>query len=604
MRIINSAISRRWWFQILANLAVFFLYYLGGILGEFVAIPPGYVSPVWPPSGIALAAMFLLGYRVWPGIFLGSFLHNFLLFSHEVIYSHMFLPALVSVSIALLAVLQASAALWLIRRYEDEETILETSMGILKFICIAMVTCLINSVGGVTILTLAGQQQWSQYLELWWTWWVGDTVGIIAFTPLIVVWYQYPMRDWTLKKALEVVIFLTLLCIACYIIFSFSLPLSFLILPFPIFAAFRYGYSGLLTVLLIINIWVIFNTALGRGPFVQLNSPIESLLLMKTYIVMLIVVFLFLISSLLERDKVKKILEHYSHDLEKRVLERTNELQTKLKEIQDMQQRVINQERLSSLGALTAGLAQEIKNPLNMIYNFSVVSLKLIEKIKENLLFPGVEQEKVEKVQHQFQTLNENIEKIKDHSTKANTIIQGTLMHARQQTGVFQPVYIHNLIELNLKLLYQQQRIQDMSFFVQIEKDFDPTISTIMIIEQDIGRVILNLLDNSFYSLIKKKEEVGLGFNPILSITTKNHKDRIIITIWDNGLGISEEDKKKIFTPFFTTKPAGLGTGLGLSVCHDIIVSGHHGEITVKSELGKFAEFSIALFRRPPESTQ
>jgi len=591
----SSMHVKRFLRRLLIILGVFASYFLSAIIGQWLAVPPGYVTLVWLPAGIGLVAVLLFGYRVWPGIFLGSFLHNFLI---GVGFNELLIGGIASAILGGFASIQACLGVKLLKPFSEPQEFLETPKGVLKFLIVSAGISLISAIGGVLTLSSAGMQEWSQFFELFAIWWIGDAVGIITVTPLILSWIKYPILENLSKRIWEVLIFFVLFNFAGYYIFHFSLPRTYLILPFPIWAAFRFGYAGLTTVVALINIWVLWSTVNGNGPFIQ-ASQFDSLLAVKMFVGTINIVFLFLMSALMERSKVKKLLQNYNRDLEEKVVERTKQLHIKLKEVQEMQLRVEHQERLSALGALTAGVAHEIKNPLNFIYNFSDLSVKLVEKIDEDLdpYKSNLDSESKSKIEKKFTTLLENIQKVKEHATKANDVIQRMLMHAREESDLLQPVDVHNLIEVNLRVLYQQKRLQNNSFQVDIQKEFDPNVTTIQIVEQDVNRVILNMIDNAFYSLLKKKEEAGEGYQPVLRISTEKLEEDIKIVIWDNGLGVALENVNRIFIPFFSTKPPGEGTGLGLSISHDIIVVRHKGQIKVRSELGKFAEFTIILHK-------
>lgn len=580
---------------------LFILYYLGALLGGMMAIPPGYATIVWPSSGIALAAILLFGYRIWPGILLGSFLYNIQVFHPQFEISSLGLGILTSSIIGIFASIQACVGAWLLHHFENEY-FLETPRGIFKFIIIAMVSCVINSTIGVVTVILAGKENWHHFFELWTTWWVGDSVGVLVATPFLLSWVRYPINNWNVKRIIEVLLFLMAFTITEIIVVSTHLPLFYLVFPFPLWAAFRFGYAGLTTTVVLMNLWVLLATIKGMGPFAQVGSLLESLFLMKSFIVASMVILLFFMSALVERAKVKQLLLDYNRDLENTVSKRTAELNQKISELQEMQLRIMTQERLSSLGAIAGGIAHEIKSPLSFIYNFSELSINHLEKLMEELnqVKDKLGTELFEKIDKKFPMLIMNIKKIKDYADNADHIIQGILNHSKQQTGVLKEIDLHSLIERSFSVLYQQKRLQEITLQIEFQKEFDPAVTTILAIEQDISRVFLNLIDNAIYYLANKKAELGKDFLPILRITTMDLGDKIQISIWDNGPGIAKENLTKIFSPFFSTKSAGEGTGLGLSVCYDIVTKMHHGQLQVLSEIDKFTLIMITLPKSPP----
>ncbi|NUM78151.1 GHKL domain-containing protein [candidate division KSB1 bacterium] len=265
------------------------------------------------------------------------------------------------------------------------------------------------------------------------------------------------------------------------------------------------------------------------------------------------------------------------------------------------QQQLITQEKLASLGQLTAGIAHEIKNPLNFVNNFAALSVDLAKELREEIakLEDGgskiVDGERLASIKEILETLEQNAEKINHHGKRADSIVKSMMQHARGSSGQREMVDINHLLDEAVNLTYHGMRANDASFNVTIEKEYDSSIGKLEVVPQDISRVLLNIINNACYAANQKKKASEDGFSPTLSVATKNLSDKIEVRIRDNGNGIPPDVRAKIFNPFFTTKPAGQGTGLGLSISHDIIVQQHHGEIKVKTEEGKFTEFIISL---------
>jgi len=245
---------------------------------------------------------------------------------------------------------------------------------------------------------------------------------------------------------------------------------------------------------------------------------------------------------------------------------------------------------MASLGELTAGIAHEIQNPLNFVNNFSEVNSELIEEMKTKLT-DGNHEDAVALAND----IAENEKKITQHGKRADAIVKGMLLHSRSSSGVKEPTNINALADEYLRLAYHGQRAKDKSFNVTMKTDFDETIGKINIIPQDIGRVILNLITNAFYAVTEKKHQHPDGYEPTVSVSTKNIGDKYLISVKDNGNGIPQKALDKIFQPFFTTKPSGQGTGLGLSMSYDIITKAHGGELKVDTHEGEGAEFIIIL---------
>jgi signal transduction histidine kinase len=281
----------------------------------------------------------------------------------------------------------------------------------------------------------------------------------------------------------------------------------------------------------------------------------------------------------------------------KEVQERTRELSQSLDELRTAQDRLIQTEKLASLGQLTAGIAHEIKNPLNFVNNFSALSAELVDELNDVLKPAALDGKTREEIDELTHMLKGNLEKVVQHGKRADSIVKNMLLHSREGAGEHRPVDINAIVEESLNLAYHGARAEKSGFNITLQRDLDPEAGMIDLYPQEITRVFLNLISNGFYAATKRKEAGAGGFEPTLSASTKNLGNQVEIRIRDNGTGIPLEVKEKMFNPFFTTKPAGEGTGLGLSMSHDIVVKQHGGKIDVDTEPGAFTEFIITLPR-------
>jgi predicted ATPase/signal transduction histidine kinase len=257
------------------------------------------------------------------------------------------------------------------------------------------------------------------------------------------------------------------------------------------------------------------------------------------------------------------------------------------------QQQLILQERLASLGSLTAGIAHEIKNPLNFVNNFAELSVGLADEIAE-----GVRRGDVAELDEVLGDLRQNLERIREHGKRANGIINGMLLHARATSGARDAVDVNALLADSVNLAYHGMRGRRRGFDVTLSADYDRSIGVMQLASSELSQVFVNVIDNACYAMVKKAEARGAGYTPELAVRTRNLGERAEVRIRDNGLGIPADVVARIFNPFFTTKPAGEGTGLGLSVSHDIVVQGHQGEMRVDSTPGEYTEFVITLPRK------
>ena len=280
--------------------------------------------------------------------------------------------------------------------------------------------------------------------------------------------------------------------------------------------------------------------------------------------------------------------------------QRTHELATSLDNLRAAQDRLVQTEKLASLGQLTAGIAHEIKNPLNFVNNFSGISAELIGELQNTLSGLSVNPEMQAEIDDLIDTLRGNLEKVVQHGKRADGIVKSMLMHSGESSGQQQPTDINALVEESLNRAYYNARAEQRGFTINLEKSFDPTAGEAHLFPREITRALLNLISNGFYAATKRNAEAkGDGHEPILSAATKSLGDRVEIRIRDNGTGMTVDVKEQMFNPFFTTKPTGEGTGLGLSISHDIIVKQHGGSIEVETQPGQFTEIRVILPRTP-----
>ncbi len=309
--------------------------------------------------------------------------------------------------------------------------------------------------------------------------------------------------------------------------------------------------------------------------------------------------------SLVQLKSANNQLLEYNQNLETKVADRTRELSANtvklekaIDELRQAQKQMVTQEKLASLGTLTAGIAHEIKNPLNFINNFSQLSQWSVNEIEQLLVTPEngqLNNDHLVVLKDHIADLSVNLSKITDHGKRADSIIKSMLSHSREKTSEKQMVELNSLLDEYLNLVLHGKHLDHRGYAIPIKKNYADDIGHINMYPQEFGQVIINILNNAFEALIEKRQLTGNSFNPSIQVSTINHESQVEIRIRDNGPGIPLEVREKIFTPFFTTKPAGKGTGLGMSISHDIIVNLHKGQFQYDSVPGQYTEFIIKL---------
>ena len=300
-----------------------------------------------------------------------------------------------------------------------------------------------------------------------------------------------------------------------------------------------------------------------------------------------------------EQEKAQRLIEAQNVELERLVAERTaaltqqaDELRAALSELRAAQTQLVQAEKMASLGELTAGIAHEIQNPLNFVNNFADVSVEMLGELRDEQARP---QRDPALEADLLNDINQNLQKIHYHGQRAASIVKGMLEHSRASTGERLPTDVNHLAEEYLRLAYQGLRAKDKSFNATLSTNLAANLPLVEAVGADLGRVLLNLLSNAFYAVRQRQLTGEAGYVPTVAVSTCQQGEQVEIRVHDNGLGIPEAVKSKIFQPFFTTKPAGEGTGLGLSLSYDIVTKGHGGTLTVESEPGAFTDFLISL---------
>ncbi len=294
--------------------------------------------------------------------------------------------------------------------------------------------------------------------------------------------------------------------------------------------------------------------------------------------------------NLAQEQEKQQILANQNILLETQVTDRTAELNQSLANLKATQAQLIQSEKMASLGELTAGIAHEIQNPLNFVNNFSELNTELVEEMKQE-----IEKGELEEIKAIATDIEENSKKINMHGKRADAIVKGMLQHSQSGSGTKEPTDINGLADEYMRLSYHGLSSKDKSFHTETTTNFDQALPKINVIPQDVGKVFFNLFNNAFYAVNQKQKTAGADYKPEVSVTTSSENGHVVIKVKDNGTGIPDAIKEKIMQPFFTTKPTGEGTGLGLSLTYDMVVKGHGGSIDVETHEGNYTTFTILL---------
>ncbi|WP_454783238.1 MASE1 domain-containing protein [Legionella sp. WA2022007384] len=588
----NTIKTWQFWYP---NIITVLIYTIGGVASNIWMIPHTLVTPLWLPSGAALAMVLWYGNKVFLGIAISEVLVTATL-GNVLSWQTWIASAFVGVG----AGLQAIWAAQLIQHYTHTKTPFYTVRDVLIFIfggdfLISLTSCTV----GIASLVLFDLIKPGQIINNWFVWWIGDIVGIMVITPLIMAWYD-SKPTFNLKLFLEYVLLIGLLSCTIVMIYILHYPLAYILLPFCVWSAVRFSIRLAIITAFIISISVLWLEIHGYQEFSYMDIS-SSLIFLQAFVAVIFFTTLILSAVINERKKAQEELLHANIKLESRVEQRTRDLNKKniqlnktLETLKKAKTQLIQAEKMSSLGVLTAGIAHEINNPVNFI-SANIGPLKndiddimnLLNKyeeitpetsIKEKLLEISKYREAID-LSFTLQETHNLLDGIEEGARRTASIVKDLRTFSRLDEGELKQVNIHENIDSTLTLLHNQFRDR-----IIINKNYGD-IPEIECFSGKLNQVFMNILTNAAHAIPEHGE---------ITITTAKKKNHILIRIRDTGVGMTKETMAKMFEPFFTTKPVGKGTGLGLSISYSIIQE-HHGTITIKSALGKGSEFKITL---------
>ncbi len=584
--------SWRFWLE---NIVAGILYTVSGLISNIWAVPHDMVAPLWLPSGFALATTLWWGYRSTFGVFIAEFIVTALL-GDVTVWQNWVASAFVGGG----AVLQAMIGAWLIQHFTHSRSPFFSVSAVFIFIFGAgLLVCVTSATIGSLSLLVFGLIKLTDFIPTWYVWWLGDTVGIMVITPVIMTWYHTEIKfNW--KQLCEFVSLLLLLGITIWMIYVLHYPLTYILIPFCVWGAVRFGPRLATIVAFLIAISVLWLDVHGYKEFLVTNIS-TSLLFLQAYVAVIFFTTLILSAILNERKTAQQELVKVNLELEERVTQRTQALAEKnvalntvLDELKQAEAQLIQAEKMSSLGVLTAGIAHEINNAVNFI-SANINPLKNdIEDIMRVLakyteITPGISLNdklaEINKLTNEID-LNYTVDEtrnllsgMEEGAKRTAGIVKDLRTFSRLDESELKHVNIHDNINSTLTLLHSQYR--DKITIVKNYGDLPP----VECYPGKLNQVLMNIITNAIHATPDKGE---------ITISTTTKADKIAISIRDTGTGMTKEIMAKIFEPFFTTKDVGHGTGLGLSISYSIIQD-HHGSIEVVSEPGKGSEFIITL---------
>lgn len=567
------------------NLVIAVLIFLGAEVGRLVGYQdlPLQITVVWPPTGISLAGILLYGYGVWPGIFLGNAFYNCLHLITGIPDGTLglFLGSL----IALASLAQALIAGGMMRRLSSTNYF-STLNDVWIFVVSGVFPSLIAPTIGILSLHYFGFSGSAPMLEQWFTFWLGDTLGIFILTPFIIVFLLYPFPTDAKEHIGEAILMGISFLMVTYLSFWEIYPLAHLFMPICLWAAFRFHLQGATIASLITSIFTLVPTSLGIGSVV-IYLKNTALVFLDSFLA--VTAAITLVVAVLMRERINSLakLEEYNRDL-------TNKIHAKTQQLKEAQSAIFVKEKLASLGLLATGIGRKMGEPLNEISDYTKASQDTLDLLKTT--FEGskgkVDDSLFQMFENNFEILKNTLDQIYQACKKGTGIVKLLLDQSSRSvlTKVeVRSINVHTLLNQCLNAVLAQEKEKHPRFVVNIQKEFNPNIGMIEGVAEDLIHAFRHILENSFFMLWQAKTKFGEDFKPTLKIKTEQTHNLVEITFIDNGLGLTPDEIEVFYDPF----PPGEASGLGLAIAHDIITEEHHGKIELESKKGEYLQVKI-----------
>jgi two-component system, NtrC family, sensor kinase len=598
------------------------VYYTTGELGRFLASTPNNVTPVWPPDGFALAALLILGYRVWPGVLIGSFFADIWAVLDNTNANSVTISILTASIIAGGTTSSAIISNFLLRKFVGSHHLFDRPQNVFKFIVVGgMIGPIVSATVGISALCFRGLVPLADWAMNWFIWWVSNVAGILIFTPLVLIWAQPSLKairkffqfytaiirqkklnlkylkslSFHIKQA-EFSLLIILVIVVGYIAFGGGYPIEYMLIPFLVWAVFRFSIEGATLLIFIVSAMAVLGTVKGGGPFARPNIN-ESLILLQSFIGVIVLTTLILCSVIAQRRQVE-------HQLRLK----TQQVEQTLWDLQQAQSLLIHSEKMSGLGQLVAGVAHEINNPVNFISgNLSYANeyieslLSLIQMYQDSYAIPIPEiQNKIDEIDLDFvmEDLPKLLSSMKIGTDRIQTIVLSLRNFSRTEGSTPKVADIHEGLDNTLLILQHCLKPSGENVSIEVIKKYS-NLPKIECYASELNQVFMNILANAIDALSEKRIQKNLNQSEILpriEISTKIVDENCVaVSISDNGSGMPEEIVNRIFDLFYTTKPVGKGTGLGLYISHKIISERHRGKLKCVSLCDRGTEFIIEL---------
>lgn len=582
-------------FNLLFNVFLGIAVYLGAELGRLQGIQnqPLSISVVWPSTGFSLAALLLFGVNAWPGIFFGNFVYNF---SHLFVNSHeILIPLSSALLVSLGSLCQAFLGFFILRAFTTKGYFNTVKDIIIFLIPGGILTCMIASTVGVTALFFFYKTVTAEnFFNTWLTFWIGDSMGVYIFTPLLVVW------SISRKPSLEIGRYFwegvsIVVGFAAVTFLSLSFPLAFLYIPLSVWTAYRFGMRGATLAIFLIAMVTIIRTSMGYGALYKYLMH-DTILFLVIFLEIIVAITLIIAAFSNERAAALQQVQNYNIDLQQAV-------EMHMEQLKYMGNEIFIKKRLASLGLLTSGIAREIQIPLKRINIFIKDSINSLNELK--ILFAlqkgAFEKDIASKFQNNLEVLENQISNIAKIETQVNRlaeIIEDQSVLTSPGLMKVKPVDIKTLLKNCLRKIMFEEAAND--FPINLTEDYDKNAQMILALPEDLTHAFLYILNNSVLSMKKKKNLLGDNYIPQFRVMTNDRDDKIEVEIRDNGSGFTQQQQKTLFLSYTDNIPSkeGLGileekTRLPLIIAHDIITHIYHGEIKVSSKEGEYLKMTI-----------